>query len=656
MRRSLLALCLMGPVCAALAAQQPVFRTGVQYVTVDVVVTDKNDKPITDLKKEDFVIVEGGKAQAVADFQFVNVPAVTRTVNLAEAIKAPEPDVATNIAPSPNSRLFVIVIDDLHLIEQDIVRIKQSLSDLLGAFAPDDEVALVFVSHSDMSVNFTRNRAALAAVIDQVRGALGFGLDSLAQQPAGETPSSNALYPSTVPSRFRLAYQKNVVDTLINVTRSLAGAQYARRAVFFFSGGTTLEPHDPTDPNYNIEYGEDLRAVIGAAQRAGVPVYAIDPRGNLTPDDAVRGHQIVSERVRAQVRRNLQIQRNNLSELAINTGGRAVVGASDMKRMMQEVVQENGSFYLLGYYPEPFSADGKFHDISVKVNRPGAIVRARNGYVAPSASRATESTASVLNTAMSAGVNVSGLPIRVSALPIAAAAKGMMTAVTVEVTYPAPMDGSRRIDDSLELSLVALDPDAKVLLKASRPMKCAGTAPPSGAITFLLDEALELPSQPLTLRVGIASQALGKAGTAQVALDVPKPSDSKLQMSGVAIGLDGPKREAVMNGQLIASLLPFQPTTTRVFAAADTVRAFARLFWKGKDQPTLTITTVGGATPAAKTTQAIRVQAAEGGRMEGVVDTTIPLKDLLPGRYHLAIDAKLPNGQAVSRVVLFEVR
>ena len=662
MRRTALVLGFTGLVCAALSAQQAIFRSGVQYVAVDVVVTDKNDKPITDLKKEDFLITENGKPQKVDDFQFINVPAVTRTVTLTEAAKEPEPDVVTNIAPKPDSRLFVMVIDDLHLIEQNIVEIKRVLTDTLNAFSPDDEVAMVFVSHSDMSVNFTRNRAKLASAIDRVRGALGFGLDSLAHAPngAGTAGATDQLYSSTAPSRFRAAYAKASAETLRNVARSLAGSGHSRRAIFFFSGGTTLEPWDIGSPNYNADLADELKATVAEAARADVPVYAIDPRGNINPDDAVRGDPLKTEKLRSEVRHNITIQHNNLAEIAVNTGGRAVFGAADMKRMVEEIVQENGSFYLLGYYPAPLVSDGKFHDLKVAVNRPGAIVRARKGYVAPSMTRATESTATVLNTAMSAGVNVSGLPIRVFATPIAASPKGMTTAVTVEVTYPAPRDGSRRIDDNIELSLIALDPDAKVKVKASRPMKFSGNAPPTGDITFLINDTIELPSQPLVLRVGVASQALGKAGTSQVAIDVPKPSDGKLQMSSVAVGFDGPPREGAMNGSLIAQLIPFQPTTTRVFASGDTLKLFARLFYKGNGAPAVTLTITasdpGPKGPGLRTSPPVTSTAADAGRMEAVLDTTLPLKNLAPGPYHLAIDAKLPNGQTAGRIVLFEVR
>ena len=55
--------------------QQPVFRAGVDHVAVDVIATDGDNKPVTDLKQQDFQITEGGRPQTIADFRYVSIPA-----------------------------------------------------------------------------------------------------------------------------------------------------------------------------------------------------------------------------------------------------------------------------------------------------------------------------------------------------------------------------------------------------------------------------------------------------------------------------------------------------------------------------------------------------------------------------------------------------
>src|ERR1700741_3398885 len=54
--------------------QPPTFRVRVDYVEVDVVVTDREGNLVRDLKKEDFQVVEDGKAQAINTFTLVDIP------------------------------------------------------------------------------------------------------------------------------------------------------------------------------------------------------------------------------------------------------------------------------------------------------------------------------------------------------------------------------------------------------------------------------------------------------------------------------------------------------------------------------------------------------------------------------------------------------
>lgn len=653
--------------CVAIRpAAQTVFRTGVQYVRVDVVVTDKDDRPVTDLEKADFEITENGTPQSVTDFQFVSVPVVDRQLSVS-APREPEPDVSSNTAPTKDSRLFVILVDDLHLTELDLIRLKRTLTDLVNSFSPNDEVALTFVSHSNLGVNFTRNTSRLMERVDNIKAALGFGLDSLAHVDGPTADGKDPLV--SKPARFRGDYALQSMLTLKNVIQAVSGSDHTRRAIFFVTGGTTVQMF--ASPNADpaalvleaptLTFQSEMLGAFSSAHGGNVPVYVIDPRGNVQPEDVVRGGMggavttLADPKLRMEALHNIRIQHDNMAAIAVNTGGRAIFNAEDMARMVREVVQENGSYYLLGYYPDPFVADGHFHEIKVHVKRDGLRVRARNGYDAPSATRSTATLADTVGSALAAGVNVSGLPLRAFAEPMATDGKNTTVAVTVEVTYPAPLDGSKRFDDNLELRLLALDPDAKTKASSARTLHFTGPAPAVGTVSFLVNDVLVVPAQPLTLRVAVGSQALGKAGMIQVPIEMPRESKG-LTMGGIAVGFDGPPREAAMAPEALAALIPFQPTTSRTFAASDVLRVFGHIYWKDKGAQPQVATTLTG--PSGTTTSApvLSAMTPAGDQQDAVIAAVLPMNGLAAGQYHLAISATLAGGKPVSRDVLFEVK
>src|SRR5262245_18205271 len=78
--------------------QQPTFRLRVDYVEVDVVVTDQQGNLVKDLKKEDFQVLEDGKAQNVSAFTQVDIPIERADRSLVDP-RPLEPDVRTNETP-----------------------------------------------------------------------------------------------------------------------------------------------------------------------------------------------------------------------------------------------------------------------------------------------------------------------------------------------------------------------------------------------------------------------------------------------------------------------------------------------------------------------------------------------------------------------------
>lgn len=553
----------------------------------------------------------------------------------------------------------MVVVDDFHILEQDLVHTKAILNDFINALAPDDEVAIVFAGHSNLSQNFTTDRGLLLKAVEHVRAALGFGLDALGQSTSTLAGQNDARYIHAVAVRADWV--------LKNVVASLAGSGHPRRAIVYLTAGSIV----PTVPNPDAllpDDFDDLQEVYQAARRADVPIYTIDPRGQVVPEEAIRGGigaiggltpdsstNLTSGR-RALIAANIRLQNDRLAEIAINTGGRAFTNQSNLTRAVNEIVGDNGNYYLLGYYPSPFAADGKFHTFSVKVKRPGAHVRGRTGYVASTIEPATSTASPILDAAMSAGVNVSGVSLRAFAAPLAPGAKGMKTVLTVEVTYPPRPDAAREIDDDLKMNVLALDPDAKVKATSARTVSVKSTAPDGGSVTVLIDDLMELPPQPLTLRIGVVSRALGKAGSVQMLIEAPKTSDNKVQLSGVVVGTTNAPGATAIDAEAIKDLVPFQPTTSRTFAATDTLRVFAHAFWGSKDSAVNVTIGVAGPSTMAPRTIALTGARNSDGHTEGTLDTSVPLSGLAAGRYQLEIMAKLASGQTAKRVVPFEVK
>jgi hypothetical protein len=71
---------------------------------------------------------------------------------------------------------------------------------------------------------------------------------------------------------------------------------------------------------------------------------------------------------------------DTLRVLAAETDGRAIVNRNDLEGGLKQVVRDASAYYLLGYNSTRAPADGRFHEIKVRVKRPGTQVRARKGY------------------------------------------------------------------------------------------------------------------------------------------------------------------------------------------------------------------------------------------------------------------------------------
>jgi VWFA-related protein len=222
-------------------SQPPVFRSSIEAVQLDVVVTDRDGKPVSDLTIDDFEIYENRVPQVITTFAPVNMPLERHEPLPFDA----ESDVQTN--EREYRHVYMIYIPDGFSVLglQARLRARQYLTDYFG----DNDLGAVFVLSSARTMDgqdFTSNRRLLLEAVDRPTSAVG---------PRGS---------------------QDFWEHMELMARIPSG----RKSVIFF-------PSAPADGWSIIDYrggvlgidAEYAHAAVAAASRANVSFYNIDPSG-----------------------------------------------------------------------------------------------------------------------------------------------------------------------------------------------------------------------------------------------------------------------------------------------------------------------------------------------------------------------------------------
>jgi VWFA-related protein len=685
---SLIALALLAqtPAQPPQSGQPPVtFKVEVNYVEIDANVTDEQGNFAHNLTKDDFQVLEDGQPQTLTAFSMVNIPVERVDPPLFSKVAIP-PDVVSNKDPF-EGRVFVLVIDDLHTRFNRTARTRAAARQFVERYVgANDIVAVVNTSGFGKSMqDFTNNRALALRAIDR---AMGNKADSSTQAALQDyymnrdTPgaASNANAQNNEMQRYNNA--RNTLRTLKNLADYMAGMRGRRKAVVFFSEGVNYNVADPINNTHATDVQHELRDLVASATRANVNVYSVDPRGVTTGmEDAIEmGSFPVDGSISSiNLMDEMRLEQDSLRAVADETGGFAVLNQNDFRNGFSRILDDNSSYYVLGYYPTNDKRDGRFRNVQVRVLKPGLKVRARRGYVAPvpggkkednAKGTKAERTSPELRDALDSPVAVSGLTVSAFAAPFKGANGNDAIALSVEVdarqmTFKPRPDGLYNND--LEVTLFAVDDEKGKVKDGSRDvisvaLKRGAQAMPS---PFRIVRRLQVPPGKYQLRVG-ARESGGKIGTVIYDLQAPDFSKGAVALSGIALASAETGRiptaspDAGVNE--FKDVLPSPPSASRDFPRIDTLAVFAEVYdnvGKTPHRVEITATVLSDEGKVVHTTSDERksdeLQGASGGYG---YTTTIPLASFAPGRYVLRLAAKslLGNSEAVTREVEFRVR
>jgi VWFA-related protein len=591
------------------AAQQqdpvPVFRTGTQLVTVDVVVRDSSGTIIRGLTAADFTVLEDGRPQQIETFTFqeiIDEPRTTPVQNVnvfgdvEERLRSEVQRVAGTTAPTTDQdqtlrelsttdfagRRLVVLLFDISSMQPDNVQraVDDAQRYAREQMAASDLVSVVTIG-SDIHVltDFTDDPEQVQSALQTLAWT-----DGTAEPPpdivtaateeaeaAGDATAEEAGF-DTFNNDVRLRALKTIADTLAPIEQ--------KKAIIYFTAGMSRAGEDNQ---------VELRAAINAANRANVALYPVDTRGlqAVVPGgDASRasgrGTALFTGRGIQQQFSQLSASQGTLTTLAADTGGRAFTDANDFREAFTRVQRDLSAYYLIGYTSTNTAQDGRFRRIQVRVNDRALRLEARSGYYADRdfANTNRRDREAQLEEQLTAAVSNTDIPLVVGTgwfrqqgdrfyVPIALAIPGS--------AIPVP-DGGTRV--SLDVRGVVIDERGRALGRIRETLDVPrGEGPTLSGRQVLYQSGVTLPPGRFAVKLVVRENATGLIGSFEAPIVVPRLNDGTMKMSSVMMSTQlQPAANNRTNSPLVRDGVQLLPNLTRVVGRNQSIYFYYEVY------------------------------------------------------------------------------
>jgi len=337
-----------------------VVRVETQLVSVPAVVTDSTGRPLSNLKPENFQIMEDGQPQTIANFGTTNTPFE-----------------------------IALLLDTSGSTRDDVALIRQAAVSFINALRPGDRVGVVAfntaqtikepIATVEVLTQLTSDRGILTNAIENLGGSNGTPYydalervaDSIFRQPATDQVRRRAVVALT-----------DGVDSASNSDFSSAKQKLSRAGIACYFIQVNTE--DFVEDRLMKDCQDDGRLALSQRQ---LQRYRQIFAPHAKPEDYQNFCQM-GQFEKMSISRDLySLARREMNDLALSSGGRSFVATdlSDARAAFASVAADIGTLYSLGYYPTNKARDGKYRAIQLQVRglKEKAQIRARAGYYAP---------------------------------------------------------------------------------------------------------------------------------------------------------------------------------------------------------------------------------------------------------------------------------
>lgn len=386
----------------ASSSDEDVIRIETSLVTSDVLVTDRQGRPIRDLKATDFAVSEDGVSQQIGHFVLGDNVNLSRSIVLIiDYSRSQFPYISDSIAAAgvlvdklgPNDRM-AIVTDDVELLV-DFTNDKQELKRGLDSLLERNRGAKGFLGIGGKRPRFGRSAqfSALMATLNEAFDAedqnpvIVFQTDGdeieflrnsviVHEVPAGVPPELLRELQEEVEQKRKLQRALVTEFSLDDVYRA---AEKSRVTIYSIIPRTRL---------LDLAQDEQIKRLAAEDERSVATWAAVSServRNNFKVLQEQRRKKLTAEVLQARIDQELKIQRA-LVDLAKLSGGWAefLETQSQTATIYNRILADLNLRYIIGYYPTNRAHDGKRRHIAIEVRgHPEYIITSRKSYYAP---------------------------------------------------------------------------------------------------------------------------------------------------------------------------------------------------------------------------------------------------------------------------------
>jgi VWFA-related protein len=582
--------------------QEQVIRVNVNLVQVDATVTNSKDEPVTDLGVGDFMILQDGQPQEITNFAYIrrdsavsSTPVIKPALESKNNAKLPPPP-PMPLKREKVHRTIALVVDDLGISMVTMTQVRQALKKWIDQeMQPDDLVTLILTGRGEgVLQQFTNDKRILYAALGRVQynaasrvgttpfervdgqakisGSAGNGQQPQQQpqqpeQKGGRDPSGFArANPKEERDLLYTLFTMGSIEEVIKGLKELPG----RKDLIFFSESMKVMFEDNKTPSQGRELilKERLQRLIDNANKAAVVIHSIDPRGviytGLSAEDntASLSDDEVAD-IYAERSSQLINTQDGMVKMAQQTGGLFIQNHNDIDRAVVKAVDDGEGYYLIGYQPndatvsEMKTGKSKFHDIRVRVKRPGLRVRTRSRFFStpeesspPDVTARKERVEEALRSPFAAG----NIPVRLTALYSQTKTdkpciNAMLHFDVNPLTFTEEPDGWRKAAlefvagvynaGGQQIEFVDRVWNLLIRVRSHENMKKNG-------LSFMLKVPVKDPGA-YQVRLVLRDNRSGKIGSATQFVDVPDIRKNKLALSGIVLAADKTKPKAAID-------------------------------------------------------------------------------------------------------------